>query len=139
MLRDEQVMERPAQSARNIPGSEILKTGFRALKIDDIAARAGAGKMTIYRHWPNKAAVVMDAFLTIIGPGDCIPEASRAVVSIKLQMRLQGKFFRGKYGRLIKSLLAEAFRERWILPRRVMSCRVLQETVHQGDLRPILI
>ncbi|MGA8477866.1 MAG: hypothetical protein WB696_07910 [Chthoniobacterales bacterium] len=40
---------------------------FRRLTIDAIAVKAGVGKMTIYRRWP--AAVVMDAFLTIVGPG----------------------------------------------------------------------
>ena len=123
----------------------VASTGFRALKIDDIAARAGAGKTTIYRRWPNKAAVVMDAFLTLVGPCAVFPGMPRATDSIRQQMRLQGKLFRGKYGGLIKSLLgeaqfdpdlAEAFRDRWILPRRRMTTRVLQEAIRQGDLHP---
>ncbi len=125
--------------------AEVAGAGFRALKIDDIAARAGAGKTTIYRRWPNKAAVVMDAFLTLVGPGAVFPDMPRATDSIRQQMRLQGKLFRGKYGGLIKSLLgeaqfdpelAEAFRDRWILPRRLMTSRVLHEAIRQGDLDP---
>jgi AcrR family transcriptional regulator len=127
--------------------AEVASTGFRALKIDDIAARAGAGKTTIYRRWPNKAAVVMDAFLSLVGPGAVFPYMPRATDSIRQQMRLQGKLFRGKYGALIKSLLgeaqfdpelAEAFRDRWIQPRRLMTRGVLQEAIRQGDLDPAI-
>ncbi len=123
----------------------VEQIGFRALTIDAIAAKAGVGKMTIYRRWPNKAAVVMDAFLTIVGPGTGFPTEPRAVNSIRLQMRLQAKFFRGKFGKIIKTLLgeaqfdselAEAFRERWILPRRLMTRGMLEQAIRQLDLRP---
>jgi len=32
--------------------------------------------------------------------------------------------------------LADAFRERWIVPRREMTKEVLKAAVHQGDLQP---
>ncbi len=34
----------------------VTKRGFRSVGVDEIAAAAGVGKMTLYRHWPNKAA-----------------------------------------------------------------------------------
>jgi AcrR family transcriptional regulator len=43
---------------------ELLEgSGFDALTIEAIAKRAGVGKQTIYRWWPSKGAVVLDAFL----------------------------------------------------------------------------
>ena len=124
--------------------AEVSKTGFRALTVDAIAARANVGKMTIYRRWPNKAAVLMDAFLALIGPATEFPEAPTAVESIRRQLHLQAAFFRGKYGRIIKALLgeaqfdpelAEAFRNRWIKPRREGVRVVLRRAVAEGDLR----
>lgn len=123
---------------------EVFAVGFRVLSIDAIAARANVGKTTIYRRWPNKAAVVMDAFLAHLAPGTGFPRTVRALDSIPMQMRAQAKAFRGKYGSLVKALLgeaqfdrelAEAFRERWTLPRRRVATEVIEKAIEQGDLR----
>ncbi len=41
----------------------LLERGYRELTIEGIAARAGVGKQTIYRWWPSKAALVLEAYL----------------------------------------------------------------------------
>lgn len=101
--------------------------------------------MTIYRRWPNKAAVVMDALLELVGPETDFPSVPEASQSLRLQLHLQVKFFKSKYGMLIRSLLAEAqsseelaeaFRERWIRPRRLGVVDILKKAVAQGQIRP---
>jgi TetR/AcrR family transcriptional regulator, regulator of autoinduction and epiphytic fitness len=43
---------------------ELGAVGYGAFAIESVAARAGVGKSTIYRHWPYKLALIADAFET---------------------------------------------------------------------------
>jgi AcrR family transcriptional regulator len=42
----------------------LLERGYANLTIEGIAARAGVGKQTIYRWWPSRAALVLEAYVT---------------------------------------------------------------------------
>ncbi len=121
----------------------VIEIGFRAVSIEAIAAKAGVAKTTIYRRWPNKAAVVMDSFMERLFRPE-FPPSKKTTESIRLQMRSMARGFRTKDGAVLKALLAEAqfdaklataFRERWMLPRRKIALAVLQKAVSQGELR----
>ena len=110
----------------------VFESGFRAVSIESIAAKTGVAKTTIYRRWPNKAAVVMDGFMDRVGSGTLFPPAETAIDRVRLQMRTMAKVFRGKDGGLVKAPprgaqfdpeLAKEFRERWSLPRRKLRRR----------------
>src|SRR5436190_21601152 len=45
----------------------LAEHGVAGMSVDAIAEVAGVSKATIYRWWPNKAAVVMEALLGAIG------------------------------------------------------------------------
>lgn len=122
----------------------VLQVGFKTLTMDAIACRAGVGRMTIYRRWPNKAAIIMDAFVARVDPNTLFVPAKNYEESIRLQMRTMAKAFRGQEGCLIRTLLAEAqfdselaaaLKERWTMPRRRMAIGYFQEGIKQGYFR----
>ena len=46
----------------------LVEVGYDRLTIDAVASRVGAGKATVYRRWPNKAALVVDAVAALHRP-----------------------------------------------------------------------
>ncbi|MEV7409388.1 TetR/AcrR family transcriptional regulator [Streptomyces althioticus] len=45
----------------------VAEVGYPKTTIEGIASRAGVGKQTIYRWWPSKADVLLEAFLDLSG------------------------------------------------------------------------
>lgn len=126
--------------------NELLEDiGFSYMSIEGIAARAGVGKATIYRRWPNKASVVMDAFLAATAKEIAFPNTGSAREDIRRQMRSVVKVLNGPRGRTIATLigvvqadneLAEAFRTRFVAVRRGEGKAVLQRGISNGEFRP---
>ena len=80
----------------------VFEVGFRSVSVELIAARSGVAKTTIYRRWPNKAAVVMDAFMMRVGSETLFPPAKTVADRVRLQMHAMAKVFTGKDGALVR-------------------------------------
>lgn len=50
------------------------ETGFAALTVEGIAERAGVSKKTIYRWWPSKGSVLLDAVSDLAGRTASFPD-----------------------------------------------------------------
>lgn len=59
--------ERSRQAILTATADLLGEVGYTKLAVEAIAARAGVGKQTIYRWWPDKGAVVLDAYLALVG------------------------------------------------------------------------
>lgn len=57
---------------------ELSEAGYGALTIDSIAERAGVARSTIYRHWPDKMALIRDALATLNVQRDKKPDQDEA-------------------------------------------------------------
>src|SRR5476651_2380783 len=57
-------VERSRQVILQAALDELGTLGYGGFTIESVAARAGVGKSTIYRHWPDKLALIADAFET---------------------------------------------------------------------------
>ena len=126
--------------------SLVKEFGYRALTIEKIARRAGTGKTTIYRWWPSKAAVVVEAFRFYISPQLEFPSilAMSACESIRRQMQAVAGAFQGPHGDVLRALVAEAqfdselsraLINTWTLPRRAMATEILKAGIASGELK----
>ena len=57
--RSEEVEQAILQAAASL----LKERGFASMSIEEVAAHAGVGKASIYRRWPSKGALALDAFL----------------------------------------------------------------------------
>jgi TetR/AcrR family transcriptional regulator, regulator of autoinduction and epiphytic fitness len=55
--------------------TEFAEAGYSGFRMESVAARAGVGRSTVYRHWPNKAALIADALETLNTQPDPASEA----------------------------------------------------------------
>jgi AcrR family transcriptional regulator len=59
--------ERARQAILTAAAELVSDVGYSRLTMEAIAARAGVGKQTIYRWWPDKGTLILDAYLALVG------------------------------------------------------------------------
>jgi AcrR family transcriptional regulator len=113
-----------------------------AISIEAVAAKAGVGKATIYRRWPNKEALLIDAVRSMKGPlpepaGVSVREDLIALIKANRTPRAQ------RYSKVTACLLPELNRDaelarlyhEFVEPRREVTRRVLRRGIETGELR----
>jgi AcrR family transcriptional regulator len=125
----------------------VGEVGYAGLTIEGIAARSGAGKQTIYRWWPSKADVLLDALAT---KADLhIPIQDEGSYAADLRAFLTATFTLGRDRRImdvLRALMAHAqidgefgerFRDSFLQRRRDALGIILDRAQARGDLPPI--
>jgi len=119
--------------------------GFPDLSIEAIATDANVSKATVYRWWPTKATLVADAFSASAEQELQFPDTGSVRSDMRLQMRRLIRIFRSPRGKVVAALLAggqsdpellEAFRERFLWPKRRQAYQTLQRGIDRGELPP---
>jgi AcrR family transcriptional regulator len=122
----------------------LKQVGFSELRIESVAAHAGVGKATIYRRWPNKAELVIAAFVMAVEPELRFPAGGSVLRSLHRQMRRWAVIFRSPLGQIVATVIGagqsdpeilKAFRSHWIEPRRIEARRLLQQAIANGEIR----
>lgn len=126
---------------------QTRERGYPAVTAASIAKAAGAGKQTLYRWWPSKAAVILDAFAqksraridrpqeAAIGAGDLEAFLRSALTAIVVNESV------------LRHLMADAqddpalrlsVREQLIEPQRVALRRVLEKRIADRSRRDLI-
>jgi AcrR family transcriptional regulator len=121
---------------------ELGEVGYGALTIEGVAARAGVGKSTIYRHWKGKLALVEDAFRTLKAQA-LVPDAGtiRERVTAHLEQVAQ-LIEESTYSACMPALIDAAERDPQVrdfhcsfsAERRAVLVDVLRDAVDAGEL-----
>jgi AcrR family transcriptional regulator len=123
---------------------DLLADGvtIEALSMEAVAARAGVGKATIYRRWPNKEAMLIDAIARLKGDPPAIKGESVREDLLTL-MRPIGRLKVTRAGQVLPCLIPLLHRSPEMLrlyqqmtePRRELMRQVLRRGVASGELR----
>jgi AcrR family transcriptional regulator len=136
-----------ARSAILGAAAQLLEeVGFASMTIEEVAARAKASKATIYRRWPNKGTLAMDAFMAEIGGAAPFPDTGSALQDFRVQLRAAARVFsRPRIRHMLLGVifqatddpeLREAFHDRYMNPRRDQARLVVRRGIARGELRP---
>ncbi|MCB1592836.1 MAG: TetR/AcrR family transcriptional regulator [Alphaproteobacteria bacterium] len=100
--------EKSRKAILNATNKLLLQTSVQELSIEAIAKKAKVGKTTIYRWWPNKTAVVMDALASQPGMQTPLPTASSHAEAITMQLDKLIRLLDSHNGQTIAQLFSEA-------------------------------
>jgi AcrR family transcriptional regulator len=116
---------------------------LRDISMDEIARKAGVGKATIYKWWPSKAYVALDAFLRKTNRMLPMPDTGSLRRDILEVVRSLMVFYQSPAGHILGQFVAESqidkefaslFRERFLKPRREAAGVLFVRGVERGEI-----
>jgi AcrR family transcriptional regulator len=134
-----------AESAILQAAVELLsKKSLNEVTTEAIAQKAGVSKATIYKWWPNKNLVALDAFSARLQADVAIHNTGSAKRDFTRQLQDTIVFYKSPMGRMLRQFLAEGqsdpgflelFRERFLKSRRDSLLILWRRGVERGEIR----
>jgi AcrR family transcriptional regulator len=125
----------------------LLENGYRGMTMEQVRARAGVGKATLYRRHGSKQELVAEAVRHLNQTIE-LPDTGAVRADILILARsVQAGAERVEFATFVPRLLAEAvgdpemhaiFYENLVAPRRAIMAEVLRRGIARGELRPDL-
>jgi AcrR family transcriptional regulator len=122
----------------------LYTTGLQRMSIEAVAELSGVGKATIYRWWPSKGALALDAYLEDMRARVVVPDTGSGRRDLVQHAESVVRFYGGKEGRVFAQFmaeaqsdpqLAEAFRNRFLAHRRAAVKTIWRRGVDRGEFR----
>jgi AcrR family transcriptional regulator len=124
---------------------QLRTVGYAGLTMEGIATCAHTGKAALYRRWPRKEDLVVDALHHSLPSPTDLPDHGSVREDLLDLLRRTTAILNSPTGCALQSLLAEIDRdhpfvrllhERVLKPRKQMFLTVLQRAADRGEVRP---
>jgi AcrR family transcriptional regulator len=122
----------------------LAERGLSGLSIEEVAARAGVGKATIYRRWTSKGTLGLDAFLAEFSGQQPLPDTGTLRGDLLVALRAWvWAVTRTPAGHMLAGLIAEAqhdpglaaaWRARVVEPLRAQHTVMLEQAIGRGEI-----
>jgi AcrR family transcriptional regulator len=122
---------------------ELACSGFAGLSIERVAERARTGKASIYRRWPSRLELVLDALDHTMPQLDALPDTGNTREDLLIVLRRiaramssrAGDAARACFGPGVDEELSDAIRERLLPPRKAALLSILRRGAERGEVR----
>jgi AcrR family transcriptional regulator len=122
----------------------LLEQGLAAVSMDAISAEAGVSKATIYRWWPSKESLALDALYRQWEGTPAVRDSGTLRGDLLQLLRPWARLASQQpYGRVIAALLTAAqtdpafgreYRERFVTPRREQGRAIFHRAIERGEV-----
>jgi AcrR family transcriptional regulator len=123
----------------------LAELGYDGTTIDIIAARANAGRATVYRRWPTKAELILDAIDSIgqSAPAGTLPDTGTLAGDFHEMLSVANRAGNSRPMQIISGLLpvmkenaelASAVSRRMIAPQAAAMRALLQRAKDRGEI-----
>jgi AcrR family transcriptional regulator len=139
--RSPQVRDAILSAARAL----LQESGVAGLTMEAVAERAGVGKPTVYRWWPNRHAVAMAALMDAATARPARTRTRSPLRALREQLLAVSDTLASRQGRSVTAMIAsadpdteiaKAFRHHFVLERRNEGRALLLRAIEAGEVRP---
>ncbi|MFC5185844.1 TetR/AcrR family transcriptional regulator [Actinomadura harenae] len=123
---------------------ELAASGYGRLSVEAVARRAGVGKTAVYRRWPSKLELVIDAVSAVAALRIPVPDTGSLLGDVQTLLKILARALRHPLAaQIVPDLLAEAARNPDIArtlekalrdTQRDITSQVFGRAVERGEL-----
>ncbi|WP_026412295.1 TetR/AcrR family transcriptional regulator [Actinomadura oligospora] len=123
---------------------ELAVSGYGRLSVEAVARRAGVGKTAVYRRWPSKLELVIDAVSAVASLRIPVPDTGSLLGDVRILLKILSRALRHPLAaQIVPDLLAEAARNPEIAQtlekalrdtQRDITSQVFGRAVERGEL-----
>lgn len=140
VMTEAEKTSRRKQCILNAVSEALEEYDYSHLTVEDIAARAGVGKSTIYRWWKHKSDLVLDAFKEQTAPVFELDFQQSLAFNFNQQLLKLSQALNHPVGRALLVVMAEhreaagEFFKQYLLPRREQMRKLIQVAIERHEI-----